>query len=148
METYIGMNTEFQKHATNEFEKNFYKLMNNSVFGQTMENVRNRVDIKIVRSDERQKNPKLIANPLIVGCTHFYNNLAGFSMHRENLSLDKPVYAGITVRDDSKILMYDIFFNTLKKQYNARCELIYTDNLFLEMQNDDVYNDMEDEKYL
>ena len=68
MEPYIRMNTEFRKQAKNEFEKNFYKLMNNSVFGKTMENVRKRVNVKIVCSDEKEKTRKLIANPLFAGC--------------------------------------------------------------------------------
>ena len=66
------MNTEFREQATNEFEKNFYKLMNNSVFGKTMENVQKRVNIKIVRSDKREKINKLIASPLFAGCTLFF----------------------------------------------------------------------------
>lgn len=68
MEPYIRMNTEFRKQAKNEFEKNFYKLMNNSVCGKTMENVRKRVNVKIVCSDEKEKTRKLIANPLFAGC--------------------------------------------------------------------------------
>ena len=118
MKPYIRMNTELGKEATNELETSSYKLMDNSVFGKTMENVRKRVDIKIVLSGK--KKPKLITIPLIAGCTHFFNSFAGFSMHRENVRLDKPVYAGMTILDNSKILMYDFFSTTRSKSSTRR----------------------------
>ena len=77
MEPYIRMNTEFRKNTKNDFEKNFYKLMNNSVFGKTMENLRNRVEIKIVRSYETDKIRRLIASPLFARHVIFGNDLAG-----------------------------------------------------------------------
>ena len=110
--------------------------MKDSVFWKTMENALHSADFKIVHSDEKERNRKLIASQLILGCTHFCNSLAGLSMHREKLRLNKPVCAGMTNLDNSKILMNNIFYNTLKKQYNARCELIYTDtdSLLLQIQ--------------
>lgn len=77
------MNTEFRELAKSEFEKNFYKLMNNSVFGKTMKNMQDSGNIKIVRSDEREKIRKLIASPLFAGCTLLSNDLAGFKIHKE-----------------------------------------------------------------
>ncbi|KAL9971964.1 hypothetical protein ACROYT_G018195 [Oculina patagonica] len=151
MEPYIRMNTEFRKKAKNDFEKNFYKLMNNSVFGKTMENLRNRVDIKIVRSDENNKIRKLVASPLYSRHFLFSNDLVGIEMRKSLLFLNKPVYTGMTILDNSKILMYDFFYNHLKKIYGSRCELLYTDtdSLLVEIETEDVYEDMrvDKEKY-
>ena len=148
MEPYIRMNTEFRKEAKNNFEKNFYKLMNNSVFGKTMENLRNRVDIRIVRSNEQDKIRKLVASPLYSRHVIFTNNLVGIDMHKSRLLLNKPVYTGMTILDKSKILMYDFFYNHLKKQYGEKCELLYTDtdSLLLDIETEDVYKDIERNK--
>ena len=127
MEPYIRMNTEFRKKAKSDFEKNFYKLMNNSVFGKTMENLRNRVDIKIVRSNETDKIRKLVASPFYSRHVMFSNDLFGIDMRKSRLLLNKPVYTGMTILDNSKILMYDFFYNELKKKYGPKCELLYTD---------------------
>ena len=144
------MNTEFRKKAKSDFEKNFYKLMNKSVFGKTMENLRNRVNIKIVHSSETDKIRKLIASPLYSRHILFSNDLAGVDMRKTKLVLNKPVYTGMTILDNSKILMYDFFYNELKKQYGSRCELLYTDtdSLLLEIEMDDVYKDIETNKNL
>ena len=146
MEPYIRMNTEFRKQAKNDFEKNFYKLMNNSVFGKTMENLRNRVDIRIVRSNEKDKIRKLVASPLYARHVIFTNDLVGIDMHKSRLLLNKPVYTGMTILDKSKILMYDFFYNHLKKQYGEKCELLYTDtdSLLLKIETEDVYKDIKE----
>ena len=145
MEPYIRMNTEFRKNAKSDFEKNFYKLMNNSVFGKTMENLRNRVDIKIVRGNETDKIGKLIVSPLYSRHVMFSNDLFGIDMRKSRLLLNKPVYTGMTILDNSKILMYDFFYNELKKEYGSKCELLYTDtdSPLLEIETDDVYKDIE-----
>ena len=109
------MNTEFRKNAKSDFEKNFYKLMNSSVFGKTMENLRNRVGIKIMPSNETDKMRKLVASPLYSRHVEFSNDLVGIDMRKSKLLLNKPVYTGMTILDNSKILMYDFFYNELKK---------------------------------
>ena len=85
MKAYIEMNTKFRKEAKNDFEKNFYKLMNNSVFGKTMENLRNRVDIRLVKSDEEQKIRKLVASPLYARHNIFTKDLVGIGMYKSSL---------------------------------------------------------------
>lgn len=137
------MNTEFWKRAKNEF-KNFYKHRNNSPFGKTMENVWKRVNIKIVRSDDRKKVRKLITSHRFAGYTLFSNDPAGFRMHTECAKLNKPICCGMTILDNSKIMMYDFYYNDLKRQYGPKRGLIYTDtdSLMQEIETNDVYKDM------
>jgi len=127
MEPYIRTNTEFRKQAKSDFETNFYKLMINSVFGKTMENLRNRVDVKIVRAWEANKIRKLVLDPSYDRFKVFSNNLAGIHMHKRRLVLNKPVYTGMTMLENSKLLMYDFYYNHLKARYGPRCDLIYID---------------------
>ena len=150
MEPYIRMNTEFRKQARSDFETDFYKLMNNSVFGKTMENLRNRVDVKIVRSWETDKIRKLLSSPSFDRYTIFGNDMAGIHMHKTKLVLNKPVYTGMTILENSKILMYDFFYNHLKAKYGENCELVYTDtdSLILDIPTEDVYKDMQENSWL
>jgi len=150
MEPYIRINTEFRKQAKSDFETNFFKLMNNSLFGKTMEDKRNRVDVKIVRSWEDDKVRKLISDPSYSSFTLFSNDLAGIHMHKRRLVLDKPVYTGMTIVDISKTLMYEFYYDYLKARYGLRCNLIYTDtdSLLLHIQTDDVYEHLKEHKYL
>ena len=144
MRPYIRMNTDFRKKAKSDFESDFYKLMNNSVFGKTMENLRNRVDVKIVRAWEQNKIRKLVSDPAYDRFALFSNDMAGIHMHKRRLVLNKPVYTGMTILENSKILMYDFFYNHLKARYGPQCQLIYTDtdSLLLHIQTQDVYEDM------
>ena len=150
MEPYIRMNTGYRKNAKSDFKKNVYKLMNNSVFGKTMENLRNRVDIKIVRSNETNKIRKLVASPLYSRHVAFSNDPVGIDMRKSKLFLNKPVFTGMSILDNSKILMYDFFYNVLKKEYGPRCELLYTDrdSLLLEIETEDVYKGIKSNKNL
>ena len=150
MEPYIRMNTEFRKQAKSDFETDFYKLMNNSVFGKTMENLRNRVDVKIVRDLETDKIRKLLSSPSFGRFTIFGSDMAGIHMRKTKLVLKKPVYTGMTILENSKILMYEFYHNYLKARYGHKCELVYTDtdSLILDIQTEDVYKDMQEHSWL
>ena len=87
------MNTELRKKAQNEFEKNFFKLMNNSVFGKTMENVRSYRDIKLVISDKRKK--RLVSEPNYHSHKNFSNHLMGIEMKKTRVKTTKPLYLGM-----------------------------------------------------
>ena len=150
MEPYIRMNTEFRKQAKSDFETDFYKLMNNSVFGKTMENLRNRVYVKIVRDWETDKIRKLLSSPSFDRFTVFGNDMAGIYMRKTKLVLNKPVYTGMTILENSKILMYEFFYNHMKARYGHKCELVYTDidSLILDILTEDVFKDMQEHSWL
>ena len=145
MKSYISLNTELRKQATSDFEKNFFKLMNNSVFGKTMENLRNRTVVKLVRAGEVAKLRKLLSSPLFARAAVFGESLAGIQMHKDRILMNRPVYTGMCILDLSKILMYKFYYQHLKYKYGSRCELLYTDtdSLLLEIKTEDIYEDME-----
>ena len=141
MASYIDKNTQLKAKATNDFEKDFFKLMNNSVFGKTMENIRNRSNIQLVNE---QKAVKLIAKTYYKCRTEFDENLIAVHMGLIKLKFDKPVYTGACILDISKTLMYDFHYNKIKKQYNKKAKLLFTntDSLCYEIETKDVYKDM------
>ena len=99
------MNTELRKKAQNEFERNFFKLMNNSVFRKTMENVRNHRDIKLLTSDKRRK--QLVSEPNYHSHKNFSEHLMTIEMKKIKVKMAKPLYLGMSVLDISKTLMYE-----------------------------------------
>ena len=103
LEKYITLNTELRTAAANEFEKDFFKLMNNSVFGKTMENIRNRVDIKLVNNKKQAEN--LSAKRNFNHCNIFSEDLVAIHMKKTKLFFIKPVYLGMCILDSSKTLM-------------------------------------------
>ena len=139
---YIALNTNLRTEAKNNFEKDFFKLMNNSVFGKTMENIRNRKDIKLVTS--KQQALKLIAKPNFKHRTIFTENLISVHMSKTKLVFNKPVYVGMCILDVSKTLMYNFHYNYIKPKYNDKALLLMTDtdSLCYEIETEDFYKDI------
>ena len=142
LEKYISLNTKLRTEAKNEFEKDFFKLMNNSVFGKTMENIRNRVDIKLVNNKKQAE--KLSAKPNFKHCNIFSEDLVAIHMKKTKLDFDKPVYLGMCILDLSKTLMYDFHYNYIKQKYGDKAKLLLTDtdSLMYEIQTEDFYKDI------
>ena len=140
------MNTELRKEASSEFEKDFFKLMNNSVFGKTMESLRKIINVHLVKGTHiKNKLRKLIAKPSFNAFKVFNENVVAVHMYKDTLKLNRPIYVGMSILDLSKHLMYDFYYNQLKEQYSCG-NLLYTDtdSFILHVENDDVYKDITD----
>ena len=142
MKPYIDMNTNLRAQAKNNFEKDFFKLMNNSVFGKTMENIRNRVDVKLVNNKEKAR--KLVAKPNFRHCKIFSEDLVAIHMKNKSLTMNKPVYLGMGILDLSKTILYDFHYNYIKPMYGDKASLLFTDtdSLMYEIETEDFYKDI------
>ena len=136
------MNTNLRTQAKNNFEKDFFKLMNNSVFGKTMENIRNRVNVKLVNTKEQLR--KLVAKPNFKSRNIFNENLVSVHMKKTSLTINKPVYLGMCILDLSKTLMFDFHYNYIKPKYGDKAKLLFTDtdSLLYEIITEDFYKDI------
>ena len=125
LKEYIDVNTELRKKATNYFEKDFFKLMNNAVFGKTMENVRKHRDIKLVKSNKKRN--KLVSEPNFHTMKLIDNNLAIIEMKKVKVKMNKPIYLGLSILDISKITMYEFWYDYVKNKYQDKPRLCYMD---------------------
>ena len=149
LKDYIDFNTEKRKNAASAFEKDFFKLMNNSVFGKTMENLRNRCSIKLVTT--REQFLKWAAKPTFQRSVIFNENLTAIHRIKESLKLNKPSYVGMCILDLSKTLMYDFHYNYILKKYNPESiKLLFTDtdSLCYHLKTEDAYKDFFKDKEL
>ena len=142
MRQYIDFNTQKRAGAKNAFEKDFFKLMNNSVYGKTCENLRKRVDVRLVT--DKSKLSKLASKPTYVNSKIFTEDLVAVHKVKETLNLDRPAYVGMCILDLSKTLMYDFHYNYIKKRYNNKAKLLFTDtdSLCYEIETQDIYEEL------
>ena len=146
LKQHIDFNTLKRTQAKNSFEKDFFKLMNNSVFGKTMENIRKRVDVRLI-TDEK-KLLKMASKPTYVSSKIFNENLVAVHKIKETLTLNRPAYVGMCILDLSKTLMYDFHYNYIKEKYGDKVKLLFTDtdSLTYEIEAKDVYQDFWNDK--
>ena len=147
MKPYIEMNTALRAKAKNDFEKDFFKLMNNSVFGKTMENLRKRQRVSLVQPISDPKTyKKLTSDPSFKSRKIFSENLVAIHQRKTEVNLNRPTYIGMCIFDLSKLCMYQFYYDTLKARYRGRVQLCYTDtdSLLVHIETEDINSDLID----
>jgi hypothetical protein len=135
---YIEFNTEKRKEAKNEFEKDFFKLMNNAVFGKTMENVKNRMQLHLTTNHE---NAVKWFSKINFKDSKCFNGLNMIEMYKQEIEYNKPVYVGTSVLDLSKLCMMDFHYNVIERHFPGKHRLLYsdTDSMRYEIEHPDIY---------
>ena len=139
------MNIELRKKTENDFEKDFFKLMNNSVFGKTMENVRRYRDTKLATTDKRRS--QLVSEPNYHATKRFSENLLAIEMKKTKVKMNQPVYLGLSILEISKTLMYEFWYDYMKRKYSDNVKLCYmdTDSFIMHIKTKDFYKDISDD---
>ena len=148
LKPWIDFNTEKRKEATSDFSKDMYKLMNNAVYGKSMQNVRNQIDFELVDTPERYQ--KCVNNPNFKYRHIINENLIGVEKAKSVVKLNKPIYVGMCILDLSKQHMYSFYYDILKKKYQDNVRLIYTDtdSFVIHTKTEDIYDDFNDITHL
>jgi len=141
--SYIDLNTQFRKTAKSTFEKDFYKLLNNSLYGKLMQNLRKNIDVHIV--DTVQAAERQLSKHTCAAWSEINENFTMIQQHQRKIFWSKPTIIGFTVLELSKLLMYDFHYCTIKPMYGDKVKLLFTDtdSLCYEVETEDVYKDME-----
>ena len=141
LKKYVDINTELRKKASDDFEKDFFKLMNNAVFGKTMENVRKHRNIQLVKTDHKRN--KLVSEPNYHTMKLISENLSIIEMKKVKVKV-KAIYLGLSIIEISKIIMHEFWYDYMKRKYGDMVKLCYmdTDSLVMNIKTKDFYKDI------
>ena len=145
LEKNISFNTQKRNKAKNDFEKDFYKLLNNAFYGKTIENVRNRLKIKPVKKDDYKEIIKLQSKLTFNGIHKSYENCYIYTFKQNEVLMDKPIYLGFSVLDLSKLLMYETYYDKLQPyfgQEDIQLHYMDTDSFVLSVKTKDIIKDL------
>ena len=142
LKPYTDMNTELRKAAKNDFEKDLFKLMNNSVLRKTMGNIRKHKDIKLVTTDK--KRSKLVSEPNYHTINLISEDLSIIEMKTTKVKMNKLIYLGLSILEISKMLMYEFWYDYMKPKYGNDVKLCYmdTDSFIMNIKTNDFYEDI------
>ena len=145
LKKYIDLNTEKRRNAKNEFEKQQFKLMNNAIFGKTMESQRKRINVKFVNKwNGRYGAESYISRPNFHSRSIFTENFIAVQLAKTEIVIDKPIYVGFCILDISKTLVYRFHYEYMSNRFKNQCKILYTDtdSLLYEIKHHDVYEIM------
>ena len=145
LEKYISINTQKRNRAKNDFEKDFFKLLNNAAFGKFLENVRNRLGLELIKKDDIKKYIKQQSKLTINGIQKSYENYDSCTFKKNEVVMDKAIYVGFTILELSKLHMYETYYDILQPyfgQESLQLHYIDTDGMFLSMKTKDVIKDL------
>ena len=136
------MNTGLRKLVIDDFEKDIFKLMNNAVFGKTMENIRKHRNIKLVTTDKKRN--KLVSEPNYHAMNYISEDLSIIEMNKTRVKMKKPIYLGLSILDISKILKYEFWYDYMKPKYRDNVKLccMDTDSFVMNIKTEDFYKDI------
>ena len=141
LEPWIALNTQKRTNAKNDFEKDLFKLMNNAVYGKTMEDVRGHVDFELVNNKKRLE--KVISNPNMKHRHIINDNLIGVEKTKTYVKLNKPIFAGVAILELSKLHMYRFHYDVMQVKYGSNIKMCYTDtdSFIYHIHTNDLYKD-------
>ena len=148
LESYINFITQKRNKAKNEFEKDFFKLLVNAAFGKFLENVRNRLELELIKKDNIKKIIDQQSELTFNGIQKSYENYYSYTFKKNEVVMDKAIYVGFAISELSKLHMYETKYDILKPyfgQETLQLHYIDTDGMILSMKTKNIINDL---KYL
>lgn len=139
---YVDFNTLPRQNASSASEKNFFKFMNNAIFGKTMQNLRKQCDIRLTTSDDKVRN--LVAKPNFESFQHVNEDLVAVRMRPVRIVWNKPTFTGACILDLSKLHLFKFHYDVMKATYGNKAQLLFTDtdSLCYHIVTKDLYDDM------
>ena len=145
LESYISFNTQKRNKAKNDFEKDFFKLLVNAAFGKFLENVRNRLDLELIKKDNIKKIVDQQSKLTFDGIQKTYENYYSFTYKKNEMVMDKAIYVGFAILELSKLHMYETYYDTLQPYFgqdNLQLHYVDTDGMFLSMKTNNIIKDL------
>ena len=145
LECYISFNTQKRNKAKTEFEKDFFKLLNNAAFGKFLENVRNRLGLELIKKGDIKKIIKQQSKLAFNGIQKSYENYYSYTFKKNEVVMDKAIYVGFAILELSKLYMYETYYDTLQPyfgQENLQLHYVDTDGMILSMKTKDIIKDL------
>ena len=137
LKVFTDFNTDKRKGSNDEFSKNLYKLLHNGIYRKSIENIRKRINVKLV--NDKRKYLKIVNKPNFISQKIIDKNFVAVHCSKKVLTLNKPIYFGFCVLELSKLLMYQFHYDYVLKKFDVKLLFTDTDSLVYEIRSGNVY---------